>query len=508
MYFARADIGCPLCVGCKCILWPRVLDSFPLAPEYHGLPLQNMARSWTSGNTLRFLALGGGNTLIRGVYQHVNHDSTRHVRTDTVRVGIAGAEHLSDSLILYGIDSFSVSVTGTWAFRVHGSHGLRSALYAVDSNGILSTGTVSRTADSLTFTASGRNVSGTLDGSVFDPDIAPVHPIKVFEGPVSFVNDSGAVGDGGRFALRVNGSWRTFGIGTGDLRRFRILRIAPNERVGNRGAWGTHVQTWDNEFASTTQFVKDDSTVWADVSRRPILPVVKDSLRVFTAGTDSVALWLYDDDWNHTPPGAWLSRSGGVTDTLAAPWERLRKGCGTNQTYDTLACFPWDSTVALRLSWKHDAVRIRFQVLGGRWQPVMGTNTFLTYYFTDTANYSYTADTIFPWEKGDTLTLRFQNASFRLAHDGDPSSIRSTERGYSGIVVRVSGGSLHWRRTDGSNGGVDWTLRDARGRSLRGGAMDGVEGRIHSGNERGPYWLELRDPESRALLWKGRFMQL
>src|SRR5690606_9924446 len=107
---------------------------------------------------------------------------------------------------------------------------------------------------------------------------------------------------GGRFALRENGAWRTFRPDTTQLRRFLVQRIAPAERYGNQGAWGTRILTWDNSFQSATHFVKDDSTMWADVSDHPILPVQGDSLRVFSGGADSLNLWMYDPDWNHSNP--------------------------------------------------------------------------------------------------------------------------------------------------------------------------------------------------------------
>src|SRR5690606_5846640 len=145
--------GCPLCVGCACIISPVILDSFLLAPEYRGLPLQQSVRAWNQGEALYFIAVGGVNRMIRAQYRTITYDSTHKVSYDTITVPLPGGVSANKGLIYYGIDSLYVSPTGDWSFRVFGNRGLWAATFSANTQGVVTVHEVMRADDSLTITA-------------------------------------------------------------------------------------------------------------------------------------------------------------------------------------------------------------------------------------------------------------------------------------------------------------------------------------------------------------------
>lgn len=503
VFLTRGQIGCPLCVGCVCILSPVILDSFLLAPEYREIPLQQSVRAWNWGDTLYFLAVGGGNRMIRGQYRTVTYDSTHKVLYDTITVPLPGGVSANEGLIYYGIDSLYVSPGGDWSFRVFGNRGLRAATFSVNAQDVVSAQEVLRTDDSLTITASGAGIYGTINGYVLDSALGYDHPVKVFDHPVVMVNDTGAVTDSGGFALREHDVWRSFRLGEGDLRDFRILRIAPQIGYGDygRGAWGTHAEVWNDSFAFSTHFVKDDSTAWVRMEDGLPVPFLRDSLRVFTDTTDSMTFTLYDADANPASPLALIKRAH-VADTLTGLWHDFQTGCAGNMR-DTVSCLPWEFTTSLQLSWSHRQVRFRFPVTRGYWVQAMGELTGGRYYhfFWGTDSLSYMADTSVTWERGDTLVIRFPQATVSLVHDAEPISLRGSSRSAPDIRIHATAEGLTWEMVGTDPGRALWTLMDLRGAVLQTGILHGVRGRIDLTASRGIYHFEVRDPATNRLLW-------
>lgn len=506
VFLTKAQIGCPLCVGCRCLLAPVVLDSFLLAPEHRGLPLQQSVRAWSQGDMLYFLAVGGGNTMIRAQYRKVTYDSTQKVLHDTITVPLSGGVATHADLIYYGIDSLYVSPAGDWSFRAFGNRGVRSATFSVNAQGAVTAHTVRRVADSLTITASGSGLHGTVNGYILDSAPGDDHPVKVFDRPVAMVHDSGAVTDSGGFALREQGAWRPFRLGDGNLRDFRILRVAPLIGSGDfgRGAWGTHAEIWNDSFAVSTRFVKDDSTEWVRMVAGLPRPLSADSLHLFTAAPDSLTLALYDADANPAPPVVWLERTNGA-DSLAGLWTGFRTGCA-GMMQDTVSCLPWEFTTSVRLAWNHGQVRFRFPVTRGYWTLAMGDLTGNRFYhlFRDTASLSFVMDTSVAWERGDTLVIRFARATVSLVHDAEPISLRDPRPPAPDIRIHATAKGLAWERARGHEGPVAWRLTDVRGTVIRTGMLRGARGRIALIMSPGLYHFEAKDPVTNRVLWGDR----
>lgn len=503
VFLTRGQIGCPLCVGCACIISPVILDSFLLAPEYRGLPLQQSVRAWNQGEALYFIAVGGGNRMIRAQYRKITYDSTHKVSYDTITVPLPGGVSANKGLIYYGIDSLYVSPTGDWSFRVFGNRGLWAATFSANTQGVVTVHEVMRADDSLTITASGAGIYGTMNGYVLDSAWGYDHPVKVFERSVVMINDSGAVTDSGGFALREQGAWRSFQLGGGNLRDFRILRTAPSIGYGDsgKGAWGTHAEVWNDSFVVSTRFVKDDPTEWVRMATGLPMPFTADSLHVFSATPDSMTLTLFDADANPAAPFAWIRKTNGA-DTLTGLWKEFQTGCASNMR-DTVSCLPWEFTTSIRLSWSHRQVRFRFPVIRGYWVQAMGDLTGNRYYhlFRGADSLSYVADTAVAWERGDTLVIRFPRATLSLVHDAEPISVRGALSSAPDIRIHAMAGGWGWEKVGADRGPVSWTLTDLRGTVMQTGMLQGVRGRIALMMSPGIYHLEARDPVTNRVLW-------
>jgi|GEM_PF-5068692 len=514
VFLTHATFGCPLCVGCRCVLMPTVLDSFMLAPELRGLSLQASVRATNSDTALYFLALGGGNRVFRAQYRKQGSGwppATERILFDTLTLNVPGGTGANAGLVYHGIDSLRVSAAGVWSFRLFGNRGLRAVDFTVDASGVVNARVASRVAESLTVTASGRGVYGTTSGHVLDSALGYGNPVKLFDRPVVMVTDSGAVSDSGGIAVREFGGWRAFRTGNRNLRDFRILKTAPPIGSGDsgKGAWGTHAEVWNDSLGTATHFLKDDSTVWVKQQVPVPIAVSGDSVRVHVSAADSILINLFDADRNPARPNILITRSTGGRDSLNALWKGFRTGCAGGFN-DTVACLPWEPAVPLKISWNNQSVRLKFDVKRGRWQRVMGDLTNGNFYhaFMDVATLSYQEDTTLLWSKGDTVVVRLFNSTFKLAHDGESASLRNDAARRFGFSARVVGRQIAWSRTgmsgDGATVPLVWSLRDARGVTTGEGTLAGEQGRLTLEGERGIHWLEIRDPSSRTRVWIGR----
>jgi hypothetical protein len=479
------------CVGCQPFLQDGPLDSLPLPLEYHSLPLQKLIRVFTSqthpGSPIYFLMARPSGVCWwkfegTGVYGSHGVETMNLISRDSASLSLGPGQ------IVYGIDEFTATPE-QMNFRIFGKAGLRAKV-TISNSGDPSV-QFFNFPDSLDFTASAPGLFATSKGQILDSTLNWV-PQKMGSRPFSLVNSTGAVGDSGLFALKVAGVWRTFLQTGGNLRDFSTQIKGPTFE----GWWGTRGIFWDDRFSKTSQFIKDDSTVWVTSFNQPPAIPREDSISIFSSVPDSVSLQLFDADNNYARPTISLHRHNGQVIAMQGLWGKFSKGC-VGELLDTITCYASISQSRLSLAWGASAIRIRTELHKGAWR--FGYVTELYYYFEGSP---FQRDTVIPWSIGDTLRVQFSNAAYNLVH-ASTTMIPGIQEPAPAAWARTMGREIQWSASIAAE--LGWEIRGFNGRVISVGSIPSQKGRMRIPvNSTGIHFLTLMNLNTRRVLWRSR----
>ncbi len=506
VFFRAGNMVGLTCEGCPPFIQSDTLFSFAIPKIYRGLPLQKMVQIFSfypnprsEPTSIHFLAADSNrvlywsyqwsDTLVKDPQQPYSPPPPTFSDSITLPIG--------PHQIIYGIDGFTADSIEIH-FEIFGSGGLRAQVSA-SLSGMLLDYRYLGFADSLDLTASAPGFYGTLHGQILDSSLG-WNPIHIGNQPVSLVDSTGAVGDSGMFALKSQGVWRPFPQPADNLRDFAIELMGFND-WGYWAYWGTHATLWNDHDSSYDHFIKDDSTVWVNVSTSPPQTFSKDSILVFHSTPDSITLNLFDSDLNYTLPNiSWIS-NGNRAFSWSSTWKNFSPGC---VGIDTVSCFYYrgPSAPLISLRWDQDSVYLRSSLLRGTWQERAYWGDY------DILNYAYfyisfdsTADTTLHWSQGDTVRVQFWNAAFSLVH-AEPVAVAPATTS-SPLRVRLLAREIQWQRP-GATTGTTWEIRDLRGRPVLQGTDQGTDGNIRFDRlPPGVFELIFTDAATHHFLWQG-----